>query len=212
MIGWLDDKDWSHTKTKRGEKMKKIVLIFAASLLCVLMSNNAGQSAEFFTDGHITVNDKRLDIKDSAAYWDSDHRLLIFFYPFSLTEEDVKRRESGYHVDFVVSPNRPSPDPEKWKDCPFGMLEVSFSVKKKEKKKENVALTILTLLGFVENYMTLNFSYQGKEAVDSIDSIEIGRGAGGDFVEISIKGADVLSKRKGSWELKTRTRIYAGSQ
>lgn len=192
--------------------MKTFIIVHMVSLLCVLMFYDAGQSAEFFANGHITVNDNKLVVKDSAAYWDTEDRLLIFFYPFRLTEEDIKNRETGFSVNFIASPNRPAPDPEKWDYCPYGMLEVSFSEKTEEKKKENISLTIFALFGFIENYITINFSRCGREAVEFIDSIRTGRDNGHDFVEISIEGSDELSNAKCLWKLKSRTRIYAGNR
>lgn len=188
--------------------MKKAILFFFISLLFVLASHNNGQSSELYTKGHITVNNNKLHIKDSAAYWDRDNRLLIFFYPYKLTEEDITKMDSGYMTDFVAN-DKQNPDPLKWNYCPYGMLEISFPQTVKEKLLESVNGIILSFFGFKTNYVTIGICRYAEEARNSLDVFEIGDNEVSAFVKISTKGDEKTDNNISSWDLITQTRIFS---
>jgi hypothetical protein len=166
------------------------------------------ESSDYFAKGQITVNDHTLAIKDAAAYWDTPNRLLIFFYPFTLNEEDAQRLESGFMADFTALANRPSPDPTKWDYCPYGMLEVSFMASGKEKSLESIDGVILALFGFKPNYLTININRYGKEAGNFLHFLEIGRDESHGNVRLSIEGDDIPFNDRCSWKVSTFAQIF----
>lgn len=187
--------------------MKRTILFFMVQAFVILTFYQAGFAQEFYTEGRISVNDKTIDIIGSAAYWDSDNRLLVFFYPFKLSEKRLKRMDGGYPVDFAVS-DYSDPKPINWEYIPYAMMQITFTKNKKEKNLKNVNTVLLACFGFLPKYFTVNIHYVGQETKDFFDVLEVGEDNGDNFIKMVTKGSDDSNKDKCMWEFKNLTRIF----
>ncbi|MFQ5585036.1 MAG: hypothetical protein ACE5GL_11420, partial [Calditrichia bacterium] len=161
----------------------------------------------FYAEGHITAEGKTLVIKDSFAFWDkSEKKLEIFFFPFKLASEDIAEAIKGW-PEFVAF-KKPSPDQSKWKWCPFGEVDVEFTGNKKE--KENISWSNNSFFGMTKKNNTVNFNYNGQDAIDLFETLKIERNKNFDVVEVLVTGNNVSVSKKVeyTWNMKSRTRIY----
>ena len=190
--------------------MKKFVVVCVLLFFCVLGMQASGQTEGFYAEGHITENDKTFHIKDSIATWDAeDEELKVYFYPFKLTVEDIKKVSSG-PMSFIAY-GKPSPDESKWQWCPFGAINVKFEEVLKDRKRETITWINYVLYGLTKKNHTMNINRNNQKARDSFDTFVITSTKSGDVLEVSTKGEHVSFSggSKYSWDLKARTKILA---
>lgn len=189
--------------------MKKILLFALVYFLAALVFCPTGYSMDFHTEGRVSVNDKAIGIKGSAAHWEDDNRLRVYFYPSPLTEKYRDRLDGGYRADFAAAAKSATlPDPSNWKFSPYALLEITFSPHKQAKTKENVENVKLAFFGFLPNYFTANISYDGPEATDFFNELEIGDMAENAVVKLTAAGKGDAAGDKCVWELKSATEIF----
>lgn len=189
--------------------MKKALLFVCMFLFAVLSFCPTGISMDFHTEGRISVNDKAIDIKGSAAHWEADNRLRIYFYPSQLSEKNRDRLDGGYQADFVALAKAATlPDPSNWKFSPYAMAEITFASPNQTKTKENVENVLLAFFGFLPNYYTANIGYDGPEAADFFNELEIGDMNKNAFVKLTTEGKDDAAGDQCVWELKSATEIF----
>jgi len=189
--------------------MKKILLSALVYLLAALVFCPTGYSMDFHTEGRVSVNDKAIDIKGSAAHWEDHNRLRVYFYPSPLTEAYRDRLDGGYRADFAAAAKAATlPDPSNWKFSPYALLEITFSSPGQAKTKENVENVILAFFGFLPNYFTANINYEGPEAANFFKDLEIGDMAENAFVKVTTAGKGDAVGDNCVWELKSATEIF----
>ncbi len=190
--------------------MKKFVAVYVLLFFCVLGTHVPGQTESFYAEGYVAENDKILHIKDSIAVWNAeDEELKVYFYPFKLTAEDIKK-VSGGHPGFIAY-GKPSPDESKWQWCPFGAISIKFGEEVKDRKLETITWINCILYGLTKKNHTMNINRNGQEARDSFDTFVITSAKNQDVLEVSTKGeyASFSGGSKYSWDLKARTKIFA---
>jgi hypothetical protein len=190
--------------------MKKFVVAYGLLFFCVLGTHTSGQTESFYAEGHITENDKTLHVEDSIATLDAeDEELKVYFYPFKLTAEDIKKVSDG-PLSFIAY-GKPSPDESKWQWCPFGAISIKFEEAVKDRKLETITWINYILYGLAKKNHTMNINRNGQEARNSFDTFVITSTKNWDVLELSTKGeyASFSGDSKYSWDLKARTKILA---
>lgn len=189
--------------------MNKTLLFALVYLLAALVFCPIGYAMDFITEGRVSVNDKALDIKGSAAHWEDDNRLWVYFYSTPLTEKYHNLLDGGYRADFVaVAKAVTLPDPSNWKFSPYAMLEITFASHGQAKTAENVENVLLAFFGFLPKYFTANISYDGPEAAEFFEELAVGDKGRNAFVKLSTAGKGDAAGDKCVWELKSATEIF----
>jgi hypothetical protein len=189
--------------------MRKLVVVYVLLFFFVLGTHASGQTEAFYSKGHIAENGRAFHIEDSIATWDAeDEELKVYFYPFKLTAEDIKK-VSGGPPSFIAY-GKPSPDESKWQWCPFGAISIEFGEEVKDRKLETITWINYVLYGLTKKNHTMNINRNGKEARDSFDTFVITSTKNGDVLKVSTKGeyASISGDSKYSWDLKARTKIF----
>ena len=188
--------------------MKKAVWFICVSLLAAAFCPT-GHAMDFHTEGRILVNDKTLDIKDSAAHWEGGSRLWVYFYPSPLSEKRRNRLDGGARAGFAAAAKAATlPDPSKWKFSPYAVIEITFASPEKPKTKENVEDVLLACFGFLPNYFTANIHFDGSTAAAFFDELEVGDLDENAFVRLISAGKGDAAGDKCEWQLKSVTEIF----
>lgn len=189
--------------------MRKAIIVCLLLFPYIMLTSLPGQTKTYYARGHITENGKTIHIKDSIGIWNSkNNRLKIYFFPFELTEKDIKMASKGSPASIAFK--KPSPDKSKWQWCPYGAISIKFKKPIVDKKLETITWINYILYGLTKKNHTMNINRSGKKARDSFGSFAIrSQTRNYDILEMSTKGEHVSfsGDSKYSWNLKGRTKI-----
>ena len=183
--------------------MRKLVITYLLLVFWALMMPLPAQTQEFYARGCISENSKTIEIKDSMAIWNAKKKeLKVYFYPFKLTPEDLKK-----HPNFIAF-RKPSPNKVLWDWCPFGIVSIKFEGEPKNKKLETINFANFILYGFTKKNHTMNINRKGQEARDSFNIFAITGSKNYEILTMSTKGeyTSFSGESKYSWDLKVCTR------
>lgn len=193
----------SVAECRRRYHIRKFVITYLLLFFWALMMPLPAQTQEFYARGHISENDKTIEIKDSMAIWNAKKKeLKVYFYPFKLTPKDLKE-----HPNFIAF-HKPSPNKALWDWCPFGIVSIKFEGEPKNKKLETINFANFILYGFTKKNHTMNINRKGQKARDSFNTFAITESKNYEILTMSTKGeyASFSGESKYSWDLKVCTR------
>lgn len=173
-----------------------------ALLTLVLASSAARSSAQSM--GTLTENGVSMDVKAAVGLLDSEGpELVVFLLPFQPTPAETAKLQAD---DYFWVLDKPSPDPKKWKTCPYGRLKLGWNGAKQS-------------LGDFKKATSFFISSNGISAEGNANNINklpsqvnvaiVGAVRDGEEVTLTTKGADTVGKTTLAWDLRLRATVLA---
>lgn len=158
--------------------------------------------------GTASLDENVVTMRDAIAFWSSEgHEMRIVFYPFLLTDKDIKniRREPLFAADFARDDKTRNPDPVKWERTPTFELEVSFG-ESPDRNLDNVTGTNIKV-----NLERVGFPRFGLDDVawarSQFQSLKTRRQGNDDILETIIVGEEKFFGRVYKWNFDLQAKL-----
>jgi hypothetical protein len=170
-------------------------------LTLVLASSAALSSAQSM--GTLTENGVSMEVKAAVGLLNSDGPSLVFFLlPFQPTAAEAAKLQAD---DYFWVLDKPSPDPKKWKTCPYGRFKLGWSGAKQSVGDAKKATVYIQGAGIAAEGSATNINKLPAEVDASLaGSVKVGQD-----VTLTSKGSDTLGKTTLAWDLKVKARVLA---
>ena len=180
--------------------MKKIIMLLGLAMCFAIQLNAKEKSAKEI--GFIMCGKKKLTIINAAATWNAKKKeMQVYFFPFKITTNDLKKIKSGnaWSIGF----QKKSPNKKLWESwCPNAQLTINFS--KSDQSLKSANFCNFMFFGLEKNNYTANLNRNGKEVQKSIQ-------------ELTVKNNKLIFKSKDSgklfdgeytWDLSTSCPVF----
>jgi hypothetical protein len=168
-------------------------------LTLVLASSSALASAQSM--GTLTENGVSMEVKAAVGLYDSDGPSLVFFLlPFQPTSAEAAKLQAD---DYFWVLDKPSPDPKKWKTCPFGSFKLGWSGAKQSVGDAKKATVYIQSNGIVAEGNATNINKLPAE----VDAALVGTVEAGQDVTLTSKGSDTLGRTTLAWDLRLKAKV-----
>lgn len=173
------------------------------ALLTLLLASSAARSSAQ-SMGTLTENGVSMDVKAAVGLLDSEGpELVVFLLPFQPTPAETAKLQAD---DYFWVLDKPSPDPEKWKTCPYGRLKLGWNGAKQsvgDAKKATSFFIQSNGISAEGNATNIN------KLPNQVDATLVGTVKDGQDVALTTKGSDTVGKTSLAWDLKLKTTVLA---
>src|SRR5262249_28258872 len=140
--------------------------------------------------GTLTENGVAMEVKAAVGLLDADGPSLVFFLlPFQPTTAEIAKLQAD---DYFWVLDKPSPDPKKWKTCPFGKFKLAWSSAKQSIGDARKATVSVNGNGIGSEGSGVTVSKLPAE----VDASLVGAVKEGQDVMLTSKGSDTLGKTR----------------
>jgi hypothetical protein len=154
--------------------------------------------------GTLTENGVAMDVKAAVALLDSqDAKLVFFLLPFQPTPAEVAKLQAD---DYFWVLDKPSPDPKKWKSCPYGRLKLGWS-NAKESVGDAKKASSFYIMG--QDISAEGNATNVNKLPSEVEFSVVGPVKEGQDVSVTSKGSDTLGKTTLAWDLKLKAKVLA---
>jgi hypothetical protein len=174
--------------------------IFLTSALAVVLATPA-RPAQAQSLGSLTENGVSMEVKAVVAVLDPAKPEVAFhLLPFQPSADEIAKLQAD---DGMWLLDKPSPDPKKWKNCPFGTFKLGWPFDKEAVGDPKKATFYIYGFGVGAPGSNLNFSTFG----DQTDTTLTGAVKAGEEMTVTTKGVQDVANTKLAWDLRLRAKL-----
>ncbi len=152
--------------------------------------------------GSLTEDGVSMDVKAAVALLGEGPSIAFYLLPFQPTAEEIAKLQAD---DSMWLLSKPSPDPKKWKNGPYGRVKLGWSFEKESVGDAKKATFYLYTYSVGKEGSNMNINKFGE----GVDVSLAGSVKEGQQVTLTSKGSDTLMKSTVAWDLKVTAKILA---